>query len=64
MTTENLNVLKIHRLSKEQFKIALENGLINPNELYLTPDTSTTIHYGSGLPSDDLGEDGDLYILL
>ena len=38
MITENLSSLKIHKLTQKQYEKALEDGKINENELYLTPD--------------------------
>lgn len=38
MITENLSTLKIHKLSQAQYDRAVENGSIDENALYLTPD--------------------------
>ena len=38
MITENLSTLKIHKLSQAQYDRAVENGTIDENALYLTPD--------------------------
>ena len=38
MKTENLQTLKIHKLSKEQYNRELEAGRIVPNEFYLVED--------------------------
>ena len=38
MITENLQTLKINKLTQEQYDTALANGTINDNELYMTPD--------------------------
>ena len=40
MITENLSTLKIHKLTQEQYNRALENGTLDDNALYLTPDKS------------------------
>lgn len=37
MFTENLDVLKIHKLTKEQYERELEAGRIDAGALYLTP---------------------------
>ena len=46
MTTENLQTLKIHKLSQEQYERELAAGRIDNNALYLTPDTAS--NSGSG----------------
>ena len=38
MITENLSTLKIHKLTQAQYDRELENGTIDENALYLTPD--------------------------
>lgn len=38
MKTENLSTLKIHKLSQEQYNREVQNGTIDENALYLTPD--------------------------
>ena len=38
MITENLSTLKIHKLTQEQYNRELENGTLDNNALYLTPD--------------------------
>lgn len=38
MKTEDLSTLKINKLTQKQFDKALQEGRINENELYLTPD--------------------------
>lgn len=38
MITENLYILKIHKLTQEQYDRELEAGNIDENALYLTPD--------------------------
>ena len=38
MITENLSTLKIHKLTQKQYERELENGNIDENALYLTPD--------------------------
>lgn len=40
MITENLNTLKINKLTQEQYDNAKAEGKIDENELYLTPDES------------------------
>lgn len=37
MITENLSILKIHKLTKEQYQRELKAGCIDENALYLTP---------------------------
>ena len=37
MKTENLSTLKIHKLTKTQYKRELDAGRIDENALYLTP---------------------------
>ena len=37
MITENLDVLKIHKLSKAQYEREYEAGRLEENALYLTP---------------------------
>ena len=41
-TTTDLNTFKINYLTQAQYETALSGGLINENELYLTPDISGT----------------------
>lgn len=41
MQTQNLETLKIHKLTKAQYERELEDGNIDENALYLTPDTTT-----------------------
>ena len=43
MITENLSTLKIHKMSQEQYDRELNAGNIDPNALYLTPDTKIKI---------------------
>lgn len=38
MVTENLSTLKIHKLTQTQYDRELENGNIDENALYLTPE--------------------------
>lgn len=38
MLTTNLSTLNIHKLSQEQYNTAYENGNIDANAIYLTPD--------------------------
>lgn len=45
MITENLSTLKIHKLTQEQYDRELQAGRIDPNALYLTPDTDTSNIY-------------------
>lgn len=37
-TVQNVNTLKIHKLTQEQYNQALASGNINENEIYMTPD--------------------------
>lgn len=43
MITENLDTLKINKLTQEQYNNALAAGKINENEIYLTPDEDIII---------------------
>lgn len=43
MDTKNLETLKIHRLTQEQYNRELAAGNIDENALYLTPDTSADL---------------------
>lgn len=45
MITENLSTLKIHKLTKEQYNMAVENGSIDENAIYLTPDEGVDSAY-------------------
>lgn len=40
MVIEDLSTLEIHKLTQEQYNRELEAGNINPNALYLTPESS------------------------
>jgi hypothetical protein len=40
MKITNLETLKIHKMSQEQYKRELEAGRIDENAIYLTPDES------------------------
>jgi hypothetical protein len=42
MKQENLSTLKIHRLTQEQYDRVLQNGNIDENALYLTPNEENT----------------------
>lgn len=41
MITENLSTLKIHKLTQAQYDRELQNGTLDENALYLTPDSSS-----------------------
>lgn len=41
MTEEILSILNIHKLTQEQYNRELENGNIDENAIYLTPDINT-----------------------
>lgn len=43
MIVENLQTLKIHKLTEAQYQRTLSEGNIDPNALYLTPDESLII---------------------
>lgn len=45
MKTENLSTLQLNLLSNEQLKNALNNGKIDPNAFYLTPEENLFIRY-------------------
>ena len=49
MITENLSTLKIHKLTQAQYDRELAAGRIDPNAIYLTPDSGGSA--GSALPS-------------
>lgn len=51
MITENLTVLKIHKLSQAQYDRELAAGNIDETALYLTPDTGATGQDGVGISS-------------
>ena len=38
MITQNLPLLKIHKLTEEQYRRELDAGRVDPSALYLTPD--------------------------
>lgn len=40
--TEDLSVLKIYKLTQEEYEEALKNNTIDENALYLTPDEETS----------------------
>lgn len=40
MNIENLSTLKIHKLTQEQYDRTLAEGNIDPNAIYLTPESS------------------------
>lgn len=61
MAQTELNEFKINYLTDEQYKTAKESGTLSDNELYMTPDVSNEILVGTGEPTDDLGNDGDIY---
>ena len=42
MFINNLSTLNIHELTQEQFDREFENGNIDENAIYLTPDTDST----------------------
>ena len=42
MTEEILSVLNIHKLTQEQYNRELENGNIDENAIYLTPDPNNS----------------------
>ena len=43
MNTENLSTLKIHKLTQAQYDRELNNGDIDENALYLTPDDTEVL---------------------
>ena len=56
MITENLSTLKIHKLTQAQYDREFAVGNIDPNALYLTPDTANTIPYGICATAADVAE--------
>lgn len=49
MQTENVSVLKIHKLSQEQYDRELAAGRIDESALYLTPDEETPIEIANAV---------------
>ena len=45
MTSKNISILKIHKLTQEQYNRELEAGRIDENALYLTPDDDDEEYY-------------------
>ena len=43
MITQNLQTLKIHKLTQEQYDRELAAGNIDPNAIYLTPDEAADL---------------------
>jgi hypothetical protein len=43
MKLDNLSTLTIHRLSKEQYKMVVDNNKVDPYALYLTPEEGLDI---------------------
>lgn len=60
-STQNLTELKINYLTQEQYNIALQNGEINSNELYLTPGGSDLI-LSTVAPSDEEMPNGTIWV--
>ena len=58
MITENLSTLKIHKLSQAQYDRAVENGSIDENALYLTPDEANKSILKNWSEVDTLVENG------
>ncbi len=58
MITENVSTLKIHKLTQAQYDREVENGTVDGNALYLTPDEEgvTPIEQGGTGATD--GENG------
>lgn len=56
MNIENLSTLKIHKLTQEQYDRALAEGNIDPNAIYLTPESSV-----KGV-SPHIGDNGNWWI--
>ena len=44
MKTTNLTTLKINKISKAQYKAALDAGMINENEFYIIPDANENVN--------------------
>lgn len=78
MITENLSTLKIHKLTQAQYDRELAAGRIDETALYLTPDEDkdmsqyatveqlnkkATVYSGTTEPTNDIGVDGDIYIM-
>lgn len=45
MQTENLSTLKIHKLSQEQYEREVNNGTIDAQAIYLTPDSNDSASF-------------------
>ncbi|MGF6375138.1 hypothetical protein M2140_000172 [Clostridiales Family XIII bacterium PM5-7] len=63
-TTEKVSVLKINRLSEEQYNKAYEDGTLDPTAFYLTPDNTEALLEakvdkvtGKGLSSNDFTDE-------
>ena len=78
MIINNLSILKIHKLTKEQYERELNAGNIDENALYLIPDEEIDlsnyatieelnkipkIYSGTEEPDNFEGKDGDIYIM-
>ena len=67
MITQNVDTLKIHKLTQAQYERELAAGRLDETAIYLTPEegvSSFRVFSGTDVPSDDLGNIGDLYIML
>ena len=61
MITENLSTLKIHKLTQEQYDRELAAGRIDPDAIYLTPDSNNSgIHVDDEAPAN--APDGSLWV--
>ena len=56
MQTENLSTLKIHQLTGEQYRLAKENGRVQPNEIYLVKDEPMPVFSVNGITPDENGD--------
>ncbi len=66
MKIENLASLKIHKLTQAQYDNAFAEGRIDENALYLVPDDTqlaSSVHCGIAEPTNDIGNNGDIYIM-
>lgn len=57
MVTENLSILKIHKLTQSQYDREVASGDIDPNALYLTPEEEIDLTtFGVTVTKDELNK--------
>ena len=56
MITENLSTLKIYKLTQEQYDKRVEEGSIDENALYLTPDEAIDLSGYAAIEYTDAGD--------